>query len=96
MQLTISNEAAQWYQEELDLEENDSLRFHVRYGGVGGLVPGFSIGVNMEEPEAIYTSCEVNKITFFIEESDAWYFDGKKSLNVTLDEETLEPTFTYE
>lgn len=96
MELTITNEAAQWYEDELNIEDGKYLRFHVRYGGVGGLVPGFSLGVNMDEPQMIFTSCQINNITFFIEESDAWYFEDKKSLTVTIDENSSEPVFTYE
>lgn len=95
MKLTITDEAAQWYKEELELEDGDYLRFFVRYGGVGGLIPGFSLGVNTSSPEEIHASTIVKNITFYIDGSDVWYFEGK-NLHVHLDDVTAEPIFAYE
>ncbi len=95
MDIHISNDAAEWYKEEYDLENNASLRFFVRYGGVGGNIPGFSLGVNLEAPEEIHSSIKVNDILFYIEESDAWYFDHK-DLFIQLNEELQEPQFSYQ
>lgn len=95
LQITISDEAAHWYKEELELNEPTYVRFLVRYGGVGGNVPGFSLGLAIEPPSQIHTSTEVDFITFYIEESDAWYFEDK-NLAITLNEELNEPQFTYE
>lgn len=94
MELTITEDAAQWYIDELDIDDDSYLRFYVRYGGVGGLVPGFSIGVNLNSPQHIHTSTVVKGITFYIEESDAWYFEGK-NLHISIDERSLEPKFSY-
>lgn len=94
MNLTVSEEVAQWYKDELDIEDGTHIRFYVRYGGVGGIVPGFSLGVNTDSPQLIYTSTHVNNIEFYIEQSDAWYFENK-DLTVTLDNKTLEPKFSY-
>ncbi|MEI3604792.1 hypothetical protein SPD48_03730 [Pseudogracilibacillus sp. SE30717A] len=95
MDIIISNEAAEWYKAEYELKNNASLRFFVRYGGIGGNVPGFSLGVNLESPMNIHTSITVNDILFYIEESDAWYFDDKDLL-IKLDERLNEPQFSYE
>lgn len=95
MRIIISEEAAHWYKEELDLTESAYVRFYVRYGGVGGNVPGFSIGLANEPPTQMHTSVKVNHITFYIEEQDAWYFEGK-DLIITFNEQLNEPQFTYE
>jgi len=91
----ISEAAAKWYKEELDLEEQDTVRFFVRYGGVGGRIPGFSLGVSVVPPKQIHTSTTVNNLQFYIEEEDAWYFD-KHDLVITFDEQLDEPQFTYQ
>lgn len=94
MKLDISNEAASWYKKELDLKEDASLRFFARYGGVGGKIPGFSLGVTMDTPENKHTSKKIDGITFFIEEADVWYFEDS-NLQITLDKTLSEPEFQY-
>lgn len=84
-----------WYKKELELAESSHVRFYVRYGGAGGNIPGFSIGLTIEEPTEIHTSTTVNKITFYIEEADAWYFEDK-NLVISFDDQLKEPQFAYE
>lgn len=91
----MTDEAFSWYKDELDLKEQTSIRFFVRYGGIGGQVPGFSLGISEAEPENLHTSTNMNGIIFFIEEDDLWYFEGK-DLIITLDEQLQEPRFTYQ
>lgn len=95
MKLKINDRAADWYKSELKEVKTNYVRFFPRYGGVGGLIPGFSIGINFDEPENILASFETNGITFFIEQSDAWYFEGKTELTVEFDEKMNEPQFNY-
>ncbi len=83
-----------WYRTELDIDELKALRFFVRYGGVGGKIPGFSLGIRSEQPEAIHASTKSNGITFFIEEADAWYFEGC-DLEIKFNRQLNEPEFHY-
>ncbi|GEN54037.1 hypothetical protein LC065_15030 [Halobacillus litoralis] len=94
MNLTVTEEAAKWYEEELDIDGNVDLRFYVRYGGVGGLQPGFSLAIKLEDPEEPIAETTTGPIHFFIEADDEWYFD-EHSLEVTLDEKWNEPSFEY-
>lgn len=94
MNLSVSEEAAKWYESELTIEDYAEIRFFVRYGGVGGNIPGFSLGVKFDTPEEPHVSIKFDKITFFIESADTWYFDGK-DLKVTLNQDTDEPDFSY-
>jgi len=91
--LQISKEAAQWYITELELNEDSYLRFFVRYG-FGGHIPGFSIGVRKDTPTDIFSSVQVEGITFFIESKDAWYFDNN-DLRVSFNSKMQEPVFEY-
>ena len=95
MKLKISDQAAKWYIDELELPEGAYLRFFVRYGGVSTVQNGFSLGIIQEEPEAIAAEHSMNKITFYVEENDAWYFDGH-DLFITFNEKSFEPEFLYE
>ncbi|MBM7598443.1 uncharacterized protein YneR [Virgibacillus halotolerans] len=94
MKLDISQEAVDWYRTELDIDESKTLRFFVRYGGVGGKIPGFSLGITSEQPEAIHASAKSAGITFYIEESDAWYFEDS-DLEIKLNKQLDEPEFNY-
>lgn len=95
MNIHITKEAGIWYKEELELSTPTQIRLYPRYGGVGGIIPGFSIGINNDTPETIYASFTIEDIQFFVEEQDSWYFDGY-DLKVQLNKELDEPEFIYE
>jgi len=92
--IRITEAVANWYKNEYELNGEGNFRLFVRYGGVGGRIPGFSLGVAMESPVHEHASATVNHLRFFIEEADAWYFEGH-NISISLDEETNEPRFTY-
>lgn len=94
MNLTVTEEIAKWYKEELDIESAAYIRFFPRYG-FGGHIPGFSIGINRDRPEDIYVKTNVENITFYIESKDSWYFDGI-NLNVSFNNTLEEPQYSYE
>lgn len=94
MKINVTEEAANWYKEELNLTEKSSLRFFVRYGGVGGRIAGFSLGVKEESPINAHASTTINDIQFFVEDSDAWYFEDS-NLSVSFDTKNSEPKIEY-
>jgi len=94
LKITIDNKAADWYINELQLEEGDTVQFFVRYGGCSNVQKGFSLGVVKQNPEEIGSSVESKGITFFVENRDLWYFD-QHDLHVDLDEDAEEPVFQY-
>jgi len=94
MKLIISKEAAQWYKKELDVEDTDTLRFYVRYGGVGGKIPGFSLGIKVDHPQNIHASTELEGVLFFVEQTDGWYFE-ESDLNISFDDKRQEPVMNY-
>ncbi|RJR09840.1 hypothetical protein C4588_04455 [Candidatus Parcubacteria bacterium] len=95
MKMTMSQQALEWYKNELDLKSGDSIRFHIRYGGCSTVQKGFSLGIVQENPDQPAASVEQDGLTFFVEEKDEWYFDGH-DLHITMDEELNEPKFGYE
>ncbi|WP_087971446.1 HesB/YadR/YfhF family protein [Oceanobacillus rekensis] len=94
MNIDISKEAAIWYKEELEIDTTEELRFFVRYGGVGGKIPGFSLGVKKDRPQSLHTSKTVEDITFYIEDSDIWYFEDS-DLDIEFDNQRNEPILKY-
>jgi len=95
MKLTISDQAAKWYIDELGLQEGSHLRFYVRYGGHSTVQSGFSLGIMQEEPENAAAATTMNEINFYVEEKDLWYFDDHDLL-ITFNEKLTEPEFQYE
>lgn len=93
MNITISNEALQWYKEELEINSGDMVKFFVRYGGCSTVQRGFSLGVAKQQPVLIGAQKEVEGITFYIEDQDLWYFEDN-DLVVTFDETKGEPEFS--
>ncbi|MGM9922759.1 MAG: HesB/YadR/YfhF family protein [Bacillus sp. (in: firmicutes)] len=75
MKINISDEAAKWYEQELNLQKGDNVRFFARYGGESTIHSGFSLGIELEDPIAIGASVKKNDIQYFIEENDLWYFN---------------------
>ncbi len=95
MKLSIEEEAAIWYRDEINLKQGDYVRFFVRYGGSGGVQPGFSLGVSHDTPDEVGSFTESSGITFYVEQKDLWYFDGHDLL-VKYNEKYREPEFQYE
>ncbi|WP_226038476.1 HesB/YadR/YfhF family protein [Aquibacillus saliphilus] len=76
MEMSITQPAAKWYIDEMDLKEGDFVRFYVRYGGFGGRISGFSLAISNAEPNNPAIKTELLGVTFYVENSDIWYFDG--------------------
>lgn len=76
MNIRISNEATQWFDEEMDVEAGDSIRFFARYGGSSPLHEGFSLGVIREQPDEVAVETILDDVRYYIETRDLWYFDG--------------------
>ncbi|PKR85612.1 HesB/YadR/YfhF family protein [Heyndrickxia camelliae] len=94
MKIFVSDDAEKWFRDEMDIEEGDSIRFFVKYGGSTAVQEGFSLGLMKEEAEDPAVTTTKNGILFFVEEKDVWYFDGHDlhvGYNPTLDE----PVFEY-
>lgn len=94
MDIIISDEAVNWFNTEYDINEKTMIRFFVRYGGFGGNIPAFSLGVNLETPNEMHAATTVDNITFYVEESDEWYFEGK-DLIISMNETLAEPKYEY-
>lgn len=94
MNLSISKEAANWYKEELMLQDGDALCFFVRYGGESTIHKGFSLGIRKDTPIQAAAEAKENGITFYIEQDDEWYFDGH-SLSISFKAGDEDPTFHF-
>ncbi|WP_147803200.1 HesB/YadR/YfhF family protein [Alkalicoccus halolimnae] len=96
MKLHITEEAVKWFQNEVEVDEGDTIKFFAKYGGSSPIQSGFSIGFEPNEsPITTGVSTEIKGITFYVEEADLWYFDGN-DLTVAYDDDSGEIVFEYD
>lgn len=76
MKITVTEEAARWYKDEMGLEDGDFLRFFVKYGGNNPFHPNFSLGIMKQAPENISISHKQEGVTFYLEKEDEWFLEG--------------------
>ncbi len=86
MKLTITEEAANWFIEELNLNKGDSIKF---FGKVYGPHGGFSIAMDKVEPSRPFHTEVVKGINFYVEKNDAWSLDNA-ILSINFNEELKE------
>ncbi|KPV45734.1 HesB/YadR/YfhF family protein [Alicyclobacillus ferrooxydans] len=82
MRIECDSKALQWFKSELGVNSGDAIRFFVKYGGESVVQPGFSLGISLEPPKNVVAAAEIDGITLFVRDEDAWYFDGK-NLSIT-------------
>lgn len=95
MNIIISPEALAWFNDEMETQAGDAVRFFARYGGDSKLHEGFSLGMTKEQPDEVAIQVLHDDILFYIEARDEWYFDNR-NLYVNLDTKQGEITFSHE
>ncbi|SER67160.1 Uncharacterized protein YneR [Gracilibacillus ureilyticus] len=96
MEIKVTEKALKWFKDEVELTDGDTVKFQAKYGGSSPIHEGFSLAFQVkEEPGEVFASTEKGGITFFIDTTDAWYFEGYH-LVVTFDEELKEVSYEYE
>lgn len=94
MKLTITPDAAQWFRQELLLNDGDSIRFLGKVYGKTEVHEGFSVGISMETPKDPLIQTIKQNTCFFIEKQDAWFFE-RYDLTVGLDSALNEPAYHF-
>ena len=92
----ISQEAAQWFKEEMGLESGDYIQFFVKiYGGIPTAHPNYFLGVSVGESSDIAAKNVVEGITFFFNERDSWFLD-EFNMKVTKNNEIGEVDYEFD
>lgn len=68
MNITLTDDALQWFKREMEVETGDTIRFYARYGGSSPFHEGFSLGMTREEPIEVGIQSTIDGITYYIEE----------------------------
>lgn len=76
MEIKVTKPAFQFLRDEMELQDGDSIKIFVRYGGSGGHIPGFSLGIDKDTFDGDGISTNVEGITFFMNTKDLWYLDN--------------------
>ena len=98
MNITLSEQAADWFENHFPLDEGEAVRFFGKTYGKTEVHEGFSIGLELDDPKQsddILASTEVNNRTYFINREDEWFFSGF-NLNIELDQQFGEPSYHFE
>ncbi|KIL48760.1 hypothetical protein KP77_19710 [Jeotgalibacillus alimentarius] len=94
MNIIVTDDALEWFKNEMLIEEGAHVRFFAKYGGSSAVQEGFSLGVSKDEPGEPAAEAEKDGIHFFVEESDLWYFDGH-DLHVSYNAKLDGPEYEY-
>ncbi|AQL55670.1 HesB/YadR/YfhF family protein [Abyssicoccus albus] len=94
MEFKITDRALQWFKDEVQVESGQTVRFYPQIYGDSPVQEGMSLAFGFEDAVDIEVSVEHNGVTYFIEESDMWFFKGH-DLHVDYDEAEDMLTFEY-
>jgi len=95
MKIHISDQALEWFKRDVRLVSGDKVRFYTKIYGTSPIREGYALGFTVDT-DATSAAYEVVRdgITFFINESDMWFFD-EYELSVVYDEKLDEVTYEY-
>ncbi|HFK1549111.1 MULTISPECIES: HesB/YadR/YfhF family protein [Bacillus cereus group] len=95
MKIEISERALHWFKEEVGFEKGYKVRFYIQIYGTSPIQEGFALAFTIDDDSrdaAVHTVSD--GITFFIEESDLWFFNGH-NLYVEYNEANDELEYKY-
>ncbi|MFJ5766426.1 HesB/YadR/YfhF family protein [Lysinibacillus sp. NPDC093210] len=94
MNIALTDEALQWFKNEMEVETGDTIRFYARYGGSSPFHEGFSLGMTREEPFEIGVQTKIDGVTYYIDEKDLWFFNDY-NLHIDVDKQLYELKYDY-
>lgn len=97
MRLTVTDQAIQWFKDEVLVEKGSFIRFYVKIYGSSPIREGYALAFDVHGESidgTVGEKAEQEGITFYIKEDDLWFFDGHDLL-VDYDEKTKEVAYHY-
>ncbi|MEH7177571.1 HesB/YadR/YfhF family protein [Neobacillus vireti] len=77
MKLEVTKEAAAWYISEMNLKSGDYVQFVVKiYGGIPTPHKSYYLGLSVGKEGTIAIKDEVEGITFYFDDRDAWFLEN--------------------
>lgn len=95
MEIEVSEKALHWFKEEVGLEKGNKVRFFTQIYGTSPIREGYGLAFTIDDDsrESIVQTT-ADGITFYINESDEWFFDGH-NLHVEYDDAKDEVEYKY-
>lgn len=75
MLISIDEKAFGWFTKEFEMKDSLNIRMFPQYAGFGKKNKEFCLGFSAETPTNAQYKQEINGITFYFEENDAWFFN---------------------
>jgi len=94
MQITVTDAASHWFQEELALKPGEAVRFFGKVYGQTAVHDGFWLGMERAEVSQPIGQVEKDGITYFASDSDAWFF-ADYDLAIDYDAQLDEPKYAF-
>lgn len=95
MEIKISKAALKWFKDEVELKTGNKVRFYAKIYGSSPVQESFSLGFTVDnEPIDMAVKTEMEGLTFFVEGTDIWFFNGH-DLHVDYNEQMDELGFNY-
>lgn len=99
MKITLTDEAIHWFENNFPLNEGEAIRFFGKTYGNTEVHEGFSLGLEMDNPENyadddILGMVEENNRQYFATKEDNWFFSGY-DLEIDLDDNYNEPDYHF-
>ncbi|MCT4783079.1 MULTISPECIES: HesB/YadR/YfhF family protein [Exiguobacterium] len=77
MKINVTEEALQFFKDEMEVKSGETVRLFAKYGGSTDLTHGFSVGVITEDIDNAAVETEADGIRFVVAEQDEWLFQGQ-------------------
>ncbi len=95
MEITVSNAAITWFKDEVELKDGDKVKFYAKIYGSSPVQENFGLAFTLDnEPIDMSVKAEVAGLTFFVEDTDLWFFNGH-DLHVDYSVQKDELEFSY-
>lgn len=94
MKLTITPKAQEWFKREIELDDNQGIKFYGKVYGKTQVHDGFSVGMSVDTVDSPLVKTIIDDQLFYIEEADEWFFKGY-DLVVDYNAELDEPMYEF-
>lgn len=97
MDITLTDKAIHWFENDFPLNEGEAVRFFGKTYGKTEVHDGFSLGLEMDNPgnyDDVMAITEENGRQYFTTKEDDWFFSGY-NLKIDLNDELNEPSYHF-
>ncbi|GGH80898.1 uncharacterized protein YneR [Pullulanibacillus pueri] len=95
MKIVVSDQAFEWFKDEVGLETGDAVQFYSQIYGSSPVQEKFSLAFTVNnELTDVAAKTEKDGLSFFVKDNDVWFFDGH-DLYIEYNQEHEEIEYKY-